>query len=394
MGEGMKILFYDEGYPGQKRISGGQLERLELAGGLKAKGFEPILLTSTDEIANEAERRDLTVCRYAITQKALSPFSKSMYSPHIWMNYLTQLFPAVKRLLRVINKENPNIIHPNEHLARVITALASPFIQVPLVTHIDGLWNRNAYHCILRHLYLRSFTSLVAVCKGVTSPFQGKHGELPNKIRVIYPGINIPSLKCSISKTASFHKRNTESFVTVGIIGKLDIKVKGQDYLLKAIKKLTANNYSLLCLIVGEGPDETLLRNLAKKLNIQNHVKFTEYVNDICKIIREMDILVCSSLTEAFPRVVLEGMAMKKPVIGSDIGGIPEAIVDGETGYLVPPGDVDELANRLERLSANQELRQDMGTKARERVERKFSFEDGTKEIANLYRELVERSAS
>jgi glycosyltransferase involved in cell wall biosynthesis len=122
---------------------------------------------------------------------------------------------------------------------------------------------------------------------------------------------------------------------------------------------------------------------------LEKHVCFTGWREDSLEIVSLMDILVHPSLSEGFGRAVLEGMALEKPVVASRVGGLREAIQDGENGFLVAPGDEQALADRLRILLQDSELRRTMGTRAREKVMAEHLIGDKIAQLEYFWLELA-----
>jgi glycosyltransferase involved in cell wall biosynthesis len=159
--------------------------------------------------------------------------------------------------------------------------------------------------------------------------------------------------------------------------------------LVRALSSLPARAWRLV--VVGSGPDEAAARATAARYGISERVSFLgrRSSNDVERIIGASDLLVLPSSVEGLPYVILEAMACGKPVVASDVYGIPEAVIDGETGLLVPPGDDAALARALDTLIANGELRRRMGQSGRARFEARFTLERQLSAMSSLYTELT-----
>jgi glycosyltransferase involved in cell wall biosynthesis len=118
-------------------------------------------------------------------------------------------------------------------------------------------------------------------------------------------------------------------------------------------------------------------------------VRFWGFRKDIPEILAQVDILVVPSLQEPFGKIIIEAMAMKNPVIASRVGGIPEIIVDGQTGILVPPGNAEALRLALASLLENRAMREKMGIEGRKRVEQRFSIEKNVRQTEYIYERLL-----
>jgi glycosyltransferase involved in cell wall biosynthesis len=181
--------------------------------------------------------------------------------------------------------------------------------------------------------------------------------------------------------------------LVIGIVGRLE-PPKGQDVLLQAFTKIYSDHSNVYLMITGEAPPERLgydlqLKTLAGKLNIADRVRFTGFVNDTASIYGLLDIAVMASKEETFGLVLLEAMTAGVPLIATQAGGVPEIITDGVNGLLVPPGDVQLLADALERLIQDELLRQELSKQGRKIVAEKFSLERHLVSLEDHYRAVV-----
>jgi glycosyltransferase involved in cell wall biosynthesis len=171
------------------------------------------------------------------------------------------------------------------------------------------------------------------------------------------------------------------------------IPAKGLDYLVLAaeIIRERAPDIRPIFFIVGSTEvDELYYQSLQARVAEQElNVVFTGWQDDPYSFYENADIVVLPTLSEGFPRSVLEAMFCGIPVVASAVGGIPEIVVDGETGYLVPPGDANALANALLRLLRDPHLRIKFGRAGRERVQQHFSSEQMIEKIQALYLKLL-----
>ena len=150
---------------------------------------------------------------------------------------------------------------------------------------------------------------------------------------------------------------------------------------------------------MGREPDHSReqyteqLQEYVRKHYLENAVTFLGFRSDIPALLSQLDILVVPSLQEPFGKIVIEGMAMQKPVIASRVGGIPEIIVPGETGLLVPPGDAEALRQALETLLIRPDRCTAMGLAGRHRVETCFTSVRNVRQTEQIYEQLVNRDA-
>lgn len=141
---------------------------------------------------------------------------------------------------------------------------------------------------------------------------------------------------------------------------------------------------------MGEGPQEKNLREIVKEEGIGGSVIMPGFRDDVARLLNTLDVFVFPSLAEALGTAILEAMAMKKPVVGSQVGGIPEIVEEGRTGYLVDPEDPRAIAERVIHLLRNAELRRKMGLEGRKFVEAHYDARLMVQRLEKLYCELVE----
>jgi glycosyltransferase involved in cell wall biosynthesis len=161
----------------------------------------------------------------------------------------------------------------------------------------------------------------------------------------------------------------------VGVVAYLR-QDKGHAVLLEAFPQILESYPECSLVVVGDGPERLNLESLAKRLGIERSVRFVGLREDIPILLPGFDIFCQPSLrNEGVPQSVLQAGAAGLPVVSTEVGGIPEAVVHGETGFLVAPGDAGALADRLSALLAGRELRREMGEAARRHVSGAFSVQ-------------------
>ena len=179
----------------------------------------------------------------------------------------------------------------------------------------------------------------------------------------------------------------------IGFVGRLSDQ-KGVEYLIRAIPEVLSRHPRTRFMIVGDGPERPQLERLVDELGVANAVEFAGYQPSPRQFIEAMDVVVIPSIYDPFPLVTLEVMEAGRAVVGSAVGGIPEAVEDGRTGLLVPPRQPAALAGALGRLLDEPQLRREMGAAGRVRAHKLFSPEVIASQYAELYRRLLESSSS
>ncbi|OGO53033.1 MAG: hypothetical protein A2148_00900 [Chloroflexi bacterium RBG_16_68_14] len=181
------------------------------------------------------------------------------------------------------------------------------------------------------------------------------------------------------------------SEVVVGAVARLSPE-KGLDVLLRAVARLVAEGMPLRVVLAGDGPWRVRLRRMAERLGIAGRVDFRGEVphERVPEVLAELDIFVLPSRAEGFGVAALEAQAMELPVVASRVHGIPDAVEDGHTGLLVPPGDAEALAGAIARLAEDAELRAAMGRAGRAFVEGRYRWQENAAQMERLYRHLLD----
>ncbi len=198
-----------------------------------------------------------------------------------------------------------------------------------------------------------------------------------HRIRLTYPGVHLTRLRSRVTDADGRTTRKmlncADGDLLIGSVAHL-LPKKGHEFLLRAIPAIRKRVPSVKLIIAGKGPERERLESRAKELNIADVVQFLGYRDDVPNIVNTFDLMVQPSIEEAFGLSMVEGMALGKAIIGSNVGGIPEVIADRMTGILVPPENVDALENSIVDLLLNSEKRAAYGEAGKLRAESLFTI--------------------
>jgi glycosyltransferase involved in cell wall biosynthesis len=222
---------------------------------------------------------------------------------------------------------------------------------------------------------------IITVSHALKLELERECGIPGDKVSVIYNGISLPY--AGKGEDVRWRLGIGLDAIVIGSVARL-IPSKGIQHLLDAIPLVKDYCGDIRFMIVGDGPYEGTLKMRAKDLGVEGDVIFTGYVTTVWDYLDAMDVFVLPTLSEGLGVSVLEAMAMGKPVVASNVGGIPEIIEHGQNGYLVPPGDAAALASAIIYLIKNAHLRNTFGQKGRERVMTHFSAERMVQATAQL----------
>lgn len=283
------------------------------------------------------------------------------------------------KLYKILKETKPCLIHAHSTKAGMVARLASMIARVPVIYSIHGWgWrgmSKNKHRLIIaveKSLYHLTKNTFIYVSKSVEQEGQRVLGIPKAAGKVVHNGI--PDLV-----EAPF--LDTES-IKILMVARVD-RSKDHDTLLKAFAAISAGYELWLC---GEGTNRASFKEKVKNLapDKQDKILLFGEVNNVPDLLAQVDIVALISNFEALPLSIIEGMARGKPIVASDIGGIPELINHGENGFLVPKRDHIALARILERFQ-NTELRRNMSKKSRQRYEADFQIAKMTSQIGSLY---------
>jgi glycosyltransferase involved in cell wall biosynthesis len=179
----------------------------------------------------------------------------------------------------------------------------------------------------------------------------------------------------------------------VGAVSRLAWK-KGMRHLLAAVPRLLEVLADLRVIIVGDGPLRSELAAQASALGVEKHIAFLGSRSDALELLSTFDVFVLPSEIEGMSNALLEAMAVGRPVVATDVGGNPEVVVDGETGFVVPPADPDRLAAAILKLLQAPDMAREMGAAGRQRVCEEYRVDVMVRRIENLYDSLLKRRAA
>lgn len=302
---------------------------------------------------------------------------------------------AVGTVARYLRKESVDILHTHSTEAGIIGRLAGALAGTPVVIHeihgdpiaADRNDLLNAFLLAAERSTAPLTTRLVVKSERIRETFLERGIGRLEQYELIYHGVDVDPFVAAAdteSRRASQdggHSPDGDA-VRALFVGRL-AEGKGLFDLLDAIEPLDQVGLD----IVGDGPLADDLAETVAERGLGDRVTLHGYRDDVPQLMSDAAFLVLPSYREGTPRVITEARAAKLPVVATDIAGIPEMVTDGESGYLIPPGDVAALRDRIRTLAADPGLRTRMGEAARVGLER-FDRETAAEAYRSLYREL------
>jgi glycosyltransferase involved in cell wall biosynthesis len=303
---------------------------------------------------------------------------------------------ALYDLVRIIRSERPDVVHTHTSKAGILGRLAAKIAKVPIIVHTaHGHVFFGHFGPVLSKIFLwieRLIAPLtdrvVALTAGESKDYTDLDLYPREKLVKIHSGVDVDKFK-QVAVGAVEKKRSLgleQKGPVVGFIGWL-LPIKGPMHLLKAMENIWQDHEDANLVFIGKGDLDVDLRAEALKASANGRVNFLGWRSDIDEIMPVFDIFVLPSLNEGMGRVLVEAMAAGKPIVASNVGGIPDLVQHGHNGLLVPPGDEKALAAAIRQLIDDPDKAKMMGQRGRQRCHQ-FSIDAMVEKIDQLYSEL------
>lgn len=292
---------------------------------------------------------------------------------------------AVRRLISIIKRRHIALVHTDSTTETFYAGLAAKFAGIPLVWHI----RTSDRERLLDRLLVRLSAMLILCADALRARFEWLGGENARKLATIHNGIDLDEFDAfTAAPPGGSGFGSDRGGLLLACVGRVE-KRKGQEYILHAIRDI--DNTRLLLLGKADGKYPEYLKSLCAELGISSRVIFGGHRQDIPSVLKGIDIMVFPVVSgEAFSRAVLEAMAAGKPVIATDVGGNPEAVAEGLTGYIVPARDSAAIAAKVNELAGDKAKMDRMGLAGRRRVEELFTIKKNVEGTERLYLDLLE----
>lgn len=293
---------------------------------------------------------------------------------------------VLNRLWGLIKVEKPDVVQAFLFWANVSARLVGRLVpQCRIISsYHDEVVPEGRLTRMIDWATMKWSRHIVCCSEAVRSSVEQRIGGSKEQFVVIPFGVDTKRFNATVSDVSTGLQ---PELPVVGTVCRLVEPKKGLRYLLEAVAQLEQAAGKPVCqvLCVGDGPAKEDLRALTERLGIASRVVFTGMRRDIPQLLSLMDVFILPSLYEGFGIAILEAMAAGKPVVATTVGGIPEFVQQGQTGFLVPPGDAQALALAMKQLLEEPEKARAVGGQGRELVKKRFSIESVVRQHEQLY---------
>ncbi|MCB1877159.1 MAG: glycosyltransferase family 4 protein [Chromatiales bacterium] len=361
----MKVLHVENG----RHLYGGALQVVSLVHGLKQRGVDNLLLCPAGSAIGERLAGDVSEC----------------YDPPLGGEIDPRLYVHIGHILR---EQRPDLIHLHSRRgADLWGVLAARRHRVPVVLsrRVDNIEAR-----IGVAIKYRLADRIVTISEGIRRVVLSQ-GVDPTKVICVPSGIDTQRYRPH-GQNADVRRELDipDDALWIAVVSQL-IERKGHRYLFDALAQLNADLPPWTLWVLGKGPLEDALRRQAADLNLQDHICFAGFRDDLPRLLPALDLVVHPATMEGLGVSLLQAAASEVPIIACPVGGIPEIVHTEVNGLLVPPANTDALAEAMKRLLSDAELRRTMGARGRQIVLNGFSDNSMIEGNLAVYRDLLKQ---
>ncbi len=297
-------------------------------------------------------------------------------------------------LKKYISAHQIEIVHSHGYKSTFLSFFPAIITKIPLIATCHLWANKGDLKLKIYHEMEAAFMKFLPAIVGVSDEICTKiiqKGINSDKVKLIPNGIDINSYKhrstpTTISLSEELDIKNND-FV-VGTLGRLNWQ-KAHHFLLDAVKILKNKSHNVKCVIFGDGPSRNELEEKRDQLGLQGLVYFPGFSRDIIEALKFIDIFVLTSVDEGLPMVLLEAMAMKKPIVTTPVGEINKVIHHSVNGFIYPVGDITALVDHIIELQEDKGLRKRLGDEACKTFEKHYTSKIMAVKYVDVYKSLL-----
>ena len=296
----------------------------------------------------------------------------------------------ILNLAKLLRKKKIDIIHTRCWATLLYGFFAGKLAHVPIHIHGEhGVFNLEYGRRVkLYKFFINHIDRILTVSESLKREIIAITGISPDAITPIINGVDTDKFFPRPRHALRYGLQLKDSDIVIGSVGRLE-NVKNYQAIIRCVSQF--NHTSVKGILVGDGPQRAKLENYVAKLQLQDRFFFLGKRTDVEKLLPAFDIFVCSSLSEGLSNTILEAMACGLPVIATRVGGNPEIVSHGKTGYLVDVDSSDEMLTSCKHLVNNQDLACSLGKYGRDVVMKRYSLQKMVHEYENVYLSLSNR---
>jgi len=269
---------------------------------------------------------------------------------------------ALGKLVRLLRRLRPHLVHTHTAKAGTLGRVAARLVGVPIIVHtfhghvLEGYFSptRTRLFLQIERALARITDRIITVSPQVRQDLLARGVGRPEQVEVIPIGLDLARFRHGPASPERLREKLAipPGAPLLGIVGRL-VPIKDHPTLFQALALLQTHDPPPHLIVAGDGERREALQRLAQDLGLASRIHFLGWRNDLEAILSELDVVICCSKNEGTPVALIEAMAAGVPVLSTEVGGVGDLIVHGETGWLVPPGHPSALARAIRELLAD-----------------------------------------
>lgn len=351
-------------------LGGAEQLTASLAGWLRSRGHEVL-------VANLTGNRTLL---HAFQREGVAVVQTQNRGP------LSKFYPT--RLVHLIRRFRPDVVHCH-NTAWLKTAVACRWTHTPCIFTLHNYhdkWLREHAGQFQKILRLTDFC--IGVAPGIETLFQSILNAPAE--RTLYIRNGLPDLFLQKPPIPDWGTSIPADALLVGMVGRFDGQLKDQPTLVRAVQVARQSVPNLHLVLIGDGPHRPAVEELVREIGAGEYVHFLGLRDDVAVLLHHLHLFVLSSTLEGEPLAILEAMSAQRPIVATAVGGTPGLLANGECGVLVPPGDVQAMAQAIVDLLTNRDKAQELAQRARRRFLQEYTIDRMAERYLEVYQRAIE----
>lgn len=307
----------------------------------------------------------------------------------------------IAQLYRLFRQERPDVVHTHTAKAGTVGRIAAWLAGVPVVVHTFHGHVLHSYFSPRKERFFRWVeqtlaritTQILAVSESCRQDLIHYRISTPEHIRMVPLGLELERFRNQdeqVRRSLREEWNLPPDAFAVGIIARM-VPIKRHEDLLHALPAVLAKHPNTYFLIIGDGERRNELEALARERQVEHRVIFTGFRDDQPQVLQALDLVTLTSANEGLPVAIIEALSAGKPVVATRVGGVPELVEDGVSGYLAEPKDPESIAAALLKALDDPEKTRQMGQAAQEKTLQRYSIKRLVGDLETLYDELLAR---
>ena len=360
-----------------------KINMLQLVNGFAIGGGEMKVLELVQRL--DKDRYNITVCSVGQGGPLESEFRKAVDRVEIFSKKISFDFSLVQKVARLMKQQQIEILQTTLFYADVIGAYAAYLAHVPVVISWEAVTGPFAlrHYCAYK-LAAWKIDRIVAVSEDIRTRVIRERNLADEKVVTIHYGVDLKKFAPEDQALKKADIGVSDENTVLGTVARFD-HPKGHKHLIAAAPEVVKKYPNVRFVFVGDGPLRQDVEQQIHRLGLDQYFILLGFRRDVKQLLGLFDLFILPSLSEGLPNAVLEAMACSNPVVASAVNGVVEVVVDGKTGYLVPPGEPQQISAAVIKMLQSPENMKQMGNRGRERVAAAFSVEQQIGKFEELY---------